>query len=366
MSTTVAPSISVSLDGTPMAPKLLDRVRSIDVEIGVGMQGGFKIRLAIGQSADGDWPDPSDQTLGRGSRVAISAQLGGAGVPIITGMLTEYRMNFTADPCSSELELTGADDLELLSRQTERRGFENQTLSSIVNQIFSDSQITTPPASETAQLETYNPKRDVIMQSKDSLSLMRALGARVDAEVYVEPSGFGSAGHFTTLTFPSAPSDAPMLNINQGRATNVQNAQFYYDLSGFTAVEAQFMDASGNKGPVISRALYDNASNADKIILGPPALTKKKHIEGSGLESQQQLEKLCDAEIRRASWLVVAKGELDTATYGGILIPRRVVNVNGASSAFSGPFMVWRVTHSIGRELYCQKFELRRPIGGTS
>ena len=71
----------------------------------------------------------------------------------------------------------------------------------------------------------------------------------------------------------------------------------------------------------------------------------------------------CQAELEKHSWVVVGKGELDSAAYGDFLIARRAVFMQGVSSSFTGDFLVWQVTHSFTRDLYCQRFELRKKLG---
>jgi len=58
------------------------------------------------------------------------------------------------------------------------------------------------------------------------------------------------------------------------------------------------------------------------------------------------------------------KGSWTVRCNGDFLLPLRQVKVIGVSGAFSGTFLVWDVTHSFTRELYCQAIsEVRRQLG---
>lgn len=362
MQTTV-PAIAVYVNEKPMGQDRLSYVRSIEVDASVHEQAAFKMKIAIGQENSGDWASYADQEFTPLKKITVDAQLGSTTVRLINALLTQVKMNFQSDPCASEIELTGMDALEKLKRLSPPRGFESHPLSSIVQQMFSDADITPPDPSEIPNVGTSNPNREVVMQSHDDLTFVRAIGDAVNAEVYVEPAGFASQGHFTTLDLQNATALNTALVVNQGKYTNVKNAQFHYDLTGPTAVEAAFVGADGRAGTPVRKSLSDLLSPKDKELLGPPGFENVKRLERHGHERSDAIERLCTAELDRLSWIVVGSGELDTSTFGDVLIPRRSVKVTGASGSFNGTYLVWKVTHTISRELYCQKFELRRKLG---
>ena len=360
---TSAPAVAVYVNRQQMDPLRLSQVRSIELETGVHEQAAFKMKISIGQEDSGDWASYAEKEFTPLMPVTVDARLGSTSVRLINGLLTQVKMNFTTDPCASEIELTALDALEKLKRLSPPRGFQNQPLSSLVQQMFTDASITPPSTSEIPQVGTSNPNREVIMQSHDDLTFVRALGDAVNAEVYVEPSGFDSQGHFATLDLGNALPVGTTLVVNQGKFTNVQNAQFYYDLTGPTAVEAAFVGADGKAGAPVRKTLSEIVGGHDKKLLGPPGFENVRRLERHGHERSDALQRLCLAELDRLSWIVIGKGELDTATFGDILRPRRSVRVSGASGAFNGTYLVWKVTHSITRDRYCQKFELRRKLG---
>jgi hypothetical protein len=359
---TNAPSVAVFVNKKAMAAQRTSQIRSIEIEAGVHAQSALKMKIALGQENSGDWAGYLEQEFQPMSLLTVDAQLGGRSVRLINGFLTQVRMNFTADPCSSEIELTALDALEKLKRHAAPRQFKNQSLTQIVGAVFDDGKITAP-ARVVPDTGSANSTRDVPMQAQDDLTYLRALGDRVNAEVSVDPSGFDSQGNFATLDLGNAPTVDTVLVVNQGKYTNVQNAQFYYELTGPTAVEADFVGPDGKKGDTVRANLRDIVGSKDKTLLGPPGFENVKRLERSGMERQDDLQRRCTAELDRLAWLVVGKGDLDTAVFGDILQVRRAVKVAGASGSFSGPYLVWKVAHSITRERYCQKFELRRKLG---
>lgn len=63
---------------------------------------------------------------------------------------------------------------------------------------------------------------------------------------------------------------------------------------------------------------------------------------------------------------MTATGSLDTARYGEVLRPRRLVGLRGAGDSYDGIYYVKQVKHSIRRGEYRQSFTLLREGQGSS
>jgi hypothetical protein len=360
------PQITILVDGVPLKPAYLSVLRGLEVQQAVHTQAQFHLRFSIGQDATGDWAAFAETTFKPSQSIKIEAKVGDQTVRLINGVLTQLKMNFKADPCESEMELSGFDALELLKRShpTPARNYEKMSISTAVNAVFRAAHIAPADASKIPDLGASDPQRNVLMQAHDDLEFLRTLATTVNCEVYVEPTASVDQGHFEPLDLDAAQPLPATINVNQGDRTNVRNAQFYYDLSQETVVEADLIDAKGTTTTVQKR-LDAKLSDNDKRVLGPPDFQSVKRLERHGREDPKQVERLCEAELDRLAWVVVGKGELDSAAYGDVLIPRHRVVVNGAASAFNGKYLVWNVKHTFTRELYCQTFELRRKLGVT-
>jgi phage protein D len=360
---TLVTSVQIKLEGTPLTPEQQRVLQSLEVEHGVSQQGMFKIRLAIGQDSSGDWAEGAESIFTPAKRISIEVTIGENRRRLINGLLTEFRMNFQADPCQSQLELVGMDALEKMKRRTSRRSRPTQPIRAIVNDVFQASGIQ-PPVSGVPDAGVPNQNRETLMQTHNDLEFLRMLADTVNCEAYVEPLDDVDQGHFEPL--PSDLTQPPAMrtdiSVSQGTFTHVRNASFYYDLSQATVVQARMTDAQGRDSGVVKSDLRDKVNSRFKTLLGPPDFAKVEDLNGHGRETRDQLQQLCDAALEKRSWVVVGKGDLDSSLYGDALIPRRAVQVNGISRAFSGTYLVWKVTHSFTRESYCQKFELRRKL----
>jgi len=363
--------VAINVGGEPLGEEYLRTLQSVEVEMAVYKQAMFRMRFAIGQEPSGDWAREAEKKFTPLQTVRIDARLNGSTHRLINGLLTEFKMAFKAEPCESQLELVGTDTLEKVKRAT-RPGsgggassavgsYAGQSLKTVVTTIFNRQNIT-PPTS-VPDNGTPNPTRETLMQAHNDLELLRRLADEYGADVYVEPNGDRDQGRFEPLSLTNAPRISTSLQANQGALTPVRNASFFYDLSGPTAVEAQFTDAKGKSGQTVRVDLRDLVTGKDKTILGPPGFANVARLERHGEETSARLKQRCQAELERHAWVVVGKGELDSAAYGDFLIARRLVFMQGVSSSFTGEFLVWQVTHSFTRDLYCQRFELRKKLG---
>jgi phage protein D len=359
MAGTIVSDLQVSINGNPLDPKQdLPLLCEVDVDLGVQQQGMIHLQLGAGQDASGDWARTLVHTYIPGSPVAVDVRIGESTVRLINGVLTQTKLNFTAEIHDSKFEVTGMDVLEKVKRSHNAQKYKGD-LVSIVTQVL-DRQNIPLDSSHTPS------KSDLSESQTDSdLDFLTGLARKNNCEIYVESKSESDTAFFQKLDFDTADSISTDLRVNQGSQTNVRNAQFYIDLSAPTRVEANNVDAKGKAGQKITSDLRDIAtlSQIEKDLLGDASFALISRLNRESQNTTDELQTRCDAELEKNSWVVVGKGELDTAAYGDLLFPRRTVTVRGSGSLFEGQYMVWKVTHSFKRDTHCQKFELRRKLG---
>src|SRR5437870_8798788 len=78
----VTSAIAIAVGGAPRVPgdplpaEQLRTLQSVEVEGGVREQAVFRIRMAVGQDATGDWASFGEQTFTPGTRLTIDARIG--------------------------------------------------------------------------------------------------------------------------------------------------------------------------------------------------------------------------------------------------------------------------------------------------
>ena len=356
-------SIVISVNGTPLASDAMRLFQSLDVDLGVGMQAAFRLRFSLGQNSDGQWGPLGEDLFDPSTAFRFEGKVGNNSQPILNAVLTQFKMNYNANPCDSSLELSGSDELERLKKETKRNSHNGQSLPVIVANIFNQYGIQ-PPLSGVPDKGVPNPQRHVRMQAgnQNDLEFLRERAEENACELYVEPEKFRTRGHFERLELNQATPQLNGLVFNQPGQSETRNAGFYYDLNGPTKVVGRLLNARGEKETEVTCDLRTQVSGLDKRLLGPSDLAATKVVERHGRETRAELQDLCEAVLRRNSWVVVGKGEVDTSTYGDVLLPYRALPVSGMGKVFDGTYMVWKATHTFKRDLYCQRFELRRRL----
>jgi hypothetical protein len=127
-----------------------------------------------------------------------------------------------------------------------------------------------------------------------------------------------------------------------------------------TLVTGRIQDRTTNQSvPVQTFASLRPPLSAMPAWLVDQANLRRRQYRASGLNVTQALARaqgITDASADS----VVAEGELDAVRYGTPLQARGLVGVRGAGYLHDGIWYVKRVTHTIRKESYRQKFTLAR------
>ncbi len=371
MSATIVSDLTIRIANNPLDGKNdLPLLCELDVDMGVQQQAMVRMQLAAGQDANGDWARTLVRKYKVGTPISVDASIGSAKQRLINGILTQSKLNFSAEIHDSRLEITGIDVLENVKRSHHPQNYSGE-LEAIVCQILDRQKIPLgrrpDPALQPKRAPSGPPAAQINATQTDSdLDFLIELARKYNREIYVESTKSGDTAYFQRPDFATAPAIGTDLRVNVGSLSNVFNSRFSIDLSGPTRVEANNIDKHGNNP---SRPIFSDLRNTPGIspfeldLLGPVNFTLVSRLNRESENSIAALQKRCNDELEKSAWVVVGTGELDTAAYGDLLFPRRTVNVVGAGSLFDGMYMVWKVTHSFKREAHCQKFELRRKLG---
>jgi phage protein D len=149
-----------------------------------------------------------------------------------------------------------------------------------------------------------------------------------------------------------------VLSVNMGLETNVSGFTVRYEmLRPTTAIAAGLEPGATTSQSVKAATALQHALGREGTlarILPPPVV----RLADTGMSRAPELQTVAQAVADRSTWAVVAEGR--AAPDVGVLRPGRLVNVRGAGRVFNGSYYVTRVTHTIGREGYAQRFEARR------
>jgi phage protein D len=196
------------------------------------------------------------------------------------------------------------------------------------------------------------------MQRATDIHFLRQRAERNGFEFYVQPeTAFGlDFAYFRPPQLSGTPS--AVLNVNMGPETNVVDFRAGYEMDAATAAVSSGIDVYTK---TVQQAV---ALTSGQVPMGlEPALLRNTSAPvvrpaGMGPMTNGELQSVTQAIADRSSFAVTAEGTVDQGV--GILRPGTLVNVRGAGRLFNGTYYLARVTHTITREDYTQRFFARR------
>jgi hypothetical protein len=157
------------------------------------------------------------------------------------------------------------------------------------------------------------------------------------------------------------------LTVNMGYATNVENLDFELDARKPTTYVGSIKDTlSGAQLPLL--ALF----SAQIPLASLPTLTRhiqdvrRTQVRESGLDYMSAFAQYMSKVTESTNEVLVGTGSINVLKYNGILSPRGLVGVRGASLLYDGFFYVKSVTHTLRQGEYKQDFVIVREGLGTT
>ncbi len=349
----------VYFDGRPATQDQLDTIEEIVVEQEIGRVWEARIRIPICINEDGSWCDEQDSDYAEHTRVRIEVRIGETGfIPLIDGRITGIDPGLSAYPGDSTLTLTVHDDSTLLHRMASSESFHGDSDSDIVRSIFTAASF----QGEIDVEDTGSPVNpDMIVQRLGTpMQLLRSIMSRHrDFFAYVLPGAEPGSSDCCFRRLPETPDpDLPDLlltgtenNINSfnirrmsNRASVHEGATLNMSEMSITTARSSSTEVEPAEGEVATRA-GDSDIQVRRL---PP-----------GIGDQTDLQESADGAARHSSFTLQADGAVLPLCYTGILSPYRMIRVRVSNSRYSGNYVIFKVTHTLGISEYTQAFSLR-------
>jgi hypothetical protein len=349
----------------PAPPTMIEALSSVEVSHSDDRQSGFQIMFSIGRSGPLDlldYPLVANPLLKPFNRVVIIVTFNAIPRVLMDGIITHQQMSPSDKPGASTFTITGEDVSVMMDREEKsmQHPAQDETLIAL-KLIASYAQYgLIPMVIPPLVIDPPIPVERVPVQQGTDLQYLKQMAARYAYVFYVKPgpaplTNIGYWGPPERLGLPQ-----PALTINMGQATNVESFSVNNNALEPTLVSGQVQDRTTNQSvPVQTLAsLRSPLSTMPAWLVNQPNLRRRQFRE-SGLNAMQALARAQGTTDASAD-SVVAEGELDAVRYGTPLQARGLVGVRGAGYLHDGIWYVKRVTHTIRKESYKQKFTLAR------
>jgi hypothetical protein len=345
------------------------------VEVTQGDEGrsGFQLRFRVSHAGPlgpaGGVARLTSPLLEVFVRVVLVVIVKGMPRVLMDGIVTHREHQPGDEPGVTTLTLTGEDLSVLMDRKDEIVEHPAQSDATVAMKIIGAYArhgivpLVVPPELFDQPL----PNERTPVQQGTDLEHLQALADRYGYVFYLIPGPVPLTS--TAYWGPPVRAGAPQraLSVNMGPHTNVTSIDFRHDAQRPTAVTGTVQDRASNRAVAVRTFL----STRPPLASRPDLLVNRENLRetrlrGSGL-SAVQARALAQARTDRSTDdVVTASGELDAARYGGALEARKLVGLRGAGTLHDGIYYVKRVTHTLARGAYTQRFTLTREGLGTT
>ena len=343
----------------PAKRELAEALQSVEVTHSDQGRSGFQVSFQTSNKGI-----KGSEDLKPFSRVILMVTINAVQEVLMDGIIAHQQLTPDGDPGSgsSNLTVTGEDVSIMMDLKEKAMPHPGQDEATIARSIISSySQyglidgVVNPKTINRPSVNDWTPR-----QKGTDLELLKNLAERYAFDFYVIPGP--KAKKNTAYWGPPKSEGTPqgVLNVNMGPNSNVETVNFRYNALAPVRIEGQVQDRETNQ----IKSVQATSSQRPELSR-EPALTSQSHVRTrqfsqSGLTAREALARAQAMTDNSVDDVVTAEGVLNTLRYGDLLKPRLPVNLRGAGHGYDGTWYVKRVTHSIQRGDYKQRFVLSR------
>ncbi|MFP2930343.1 hypothetical protein ACLESO_35135 [Pyxidicoccus sp. 3LG] len=358
----------------PVPPFVLEALESAEVDHGDEGRSGFQLTFQVGRTGQGDALESAllaNPLFKPFNRVVLVMTVNLLPSVLMDGVITNIQFSPSDQPGESRLTLTGEDLSVLMDLEDKRveHPAQDETLIAL-KLIGSYAQyglipLVTPPL----VIDPPLPIERTPVQTETDLGFLQRLAARHGYVFYLSP---GPAPMTSTAWWgPPKRFDVPQpaLSVNMGMATNVSSIQFQYNALAQSTYSGQVRDRQLHQTlpfQTFATLRLPPMATLPAVVAQLPYVRQQRMDDVAGLTYTQALARAQGRTDASADQVLTATGEVDVSRYGTLLRPRGVVGVRGAGYLHDGLYYVKRVSHSIKRGEYTQRFTLTREGYGST
>jgi hypothetical protein len=350
----------------PAPLPIVEALTGVEVTLNSEGRDGFQLTFSLGRGPADivDYPLLANPLLRPFSRVIIQIWMGVVPEVLIDGFITRHQVNPGTEPGTATLTVTGEDVRVMMDLREFSLPYPQMSPDVRVRLILAKYALylgAPPMVLPPITLDVPMIIERIPAQAGTDLSYVEELASEASYVFYVEPTPVPmvNLAYWGPENRLSVPQSA--LSINLGPSTNVTSLNFSYDALGPTTVLGTVQDKRlGLLLPVVTfTSLRPPLAPLPALLVQQPNVRSVLARDTGGLDVIQAFAQ-GQALTDRSSDALTAEGELDALRYNGLLRARRLVGVRGAGFLLDGFYFVKRVTHSIKKGEYKQRFSLSR------
>lgn len=356
----------------PALPMLTEALQSVEVTHSDEGRSGFQITFQIGRSGSQDLLDYSllsNPLLRPCNRVILIATFNATPRVLMDGIITNHQLSPANEPGASTLTITGEDVSVMMDMEEKSVEHPAQDETVIANKIilsyamYGLIPIVIPPL----MIDPPIPIERVPVQQNTDLGYLTDMAERHGYVFYITPG----PAPFTNTAYWGPPKRMGMpqraLSVNMGPETNVKSISFQNNALAPTLLSGEVQDRTTNQNiPVQTFASTRPPLTSQPALLTQSCIRQRRFRAEAGLNAMQAFAR-AQGMTDASTDVVTVDGELDALRYGDLLCARGLAGLRGAGYSYDGLYYVKRVTHTIRKGEYSQRFSLTREgVGAIS
>ncbi|HEV7642861.1 MAG TPA: hypothetical protein VGO50_02865 [Pyrinomonadaceae bacterium] len=343
--------------GTTLATQeQLDAIEEIVVEQEVGHVWEARIKIPVCVDENGHWEKEDAAAYHEGNRIRVEARIGnGEFTPLIDGLITSKEPDYNASPGLSAVTLMVQDDSVLLHRNEVSATFRGQSAAEIVKALFQSASLPEP----VVDVIPAPPDRTVIEnQHGTAMDALRYIASRNrDFYAYVLP---GASQGTSECFFKQLPTEvdetlAPLFLGGPNR--NMSGFSIRQNANRLATFEGPSLNMSDNS-PRPGRSEAAAPAEGEPATAVSEETTRNRRL-APGNSDHTDPQEASNRAAATSSFTLSAEGSVRPSCYPSVLKPYKRVPVRLSNSRYSGSYVIFKVTHTLGRSEYTQSFSMR-------
>ena len=328
-------------------------LETVTLTVGRNEAGAGTLVFTSGRDTSGDWPVIDGGYFERWSPIRILADFGTYTEDVLWGYVVKITPEFPEERGSAKVTIEVQDQTVALDREQRTRDWGNsesdQTLTDkmIASSVLAEYGFLLDPLSADGQTNT------IVTQDKTDFAF---LGERAEAvgyemrilfnEMFFGPIRLEGESQAPILAYAGPDTNCLSFKIDEESAVPDEVVTASVDTAGSGTTEETVLTPDL---PILGSEAANEAAAAE----GVPVMRERMRQEGDTPPEAARM--LAQAKINEASLSISAEAVIDSTIYGHVLLPGKLVTVDGVGRKYGGRFYVDAVEHLFDAQGYTQK-----------
>ncbi len=363
----VGPTIAV-----PAPSSITDALDRVEVTHSDSGRSGFQLTLQVtraGALGLMDYPLLRHPLLRPFTRIILVVTLNAFPRVLMDGIITRQDVAPGERAGVATMTLTGEDVsvmMDLVERTAEHPAQPDAAIAAKIILSYAKYGLI-PQVIPPLTVDVPLPIERVPVQRGTDLTFLEQLARRYGHVFFIVPGPvpFTNTAYWGPPRRFGIPQRA--LSVNMGHLSNVESISFASNALAPARVSGTAEDRlTGATLPLRTfTAVRPPLAAQPAALANLPNVRTRLPESTSGLSYVQALARSQAVTDTASDEVVTATGEFDAARYGDLLQARGLVGLRGAGYSHDGMYYVKRVTHTLGRGSYTQRFTLTREGHGA-